>query len=208
MVRNLPAISGDARDVGLITVSGWSPGGGNGNPLQYSCLENPLDRSLAAYSPWGIKGSDTTIQLRYNTDRGGYELGIVSVQLRPTLFDPMDCSTPGLPVHHQLPAFTQTHVHRVGDAIQPSHPLSSPSPPAFNLSQHQGLFKWVSSSHQVAKLMEFQLQHQFFQWMFRTNFFRMDWLDLLAVQGTLKSLLQHHSTDPEMSLALICLLPW
>ena len=80
----------------------------------------------------------------------------------------MDCSTPGLPVHHQLPEFTQTHVHWVGDAIQPSHPLSSPSPPAFNLSQHQGLFKWVSSSHQVAKVLEFQ--HQSFEWIFRTDF--------------------------------------
>ena len=75
-------------------------------------------------------------------------------------WDPMDCSTPGLPVHHQLPEFTQTHVHWVSDAIQPSHPLSSPSPPAFNLSQHQGLFQWVSSSHQMAKVLEFQLQHQ------------------------------------------------
>ena len=79
-----------------------------------------------------------------------------SVQLlsRVQLCDPMDCSTPGFPVHHQLPEFTQTRVHQVGDAIQPSHPLSSPSPPAFNLSQHPGLFKWVSSSHQVAKGLE------------------------------------------------------
>ena len=90
-------------------------------------------------------------------------------QSRPTLCDPMNRSTPGLPVHHQLPEFTQTHAHRVSDAIQPSHPLSSPSPPAFNLSQHQGLFQWVSSSHQVAKVLEFQLQHQFFQWTFRTG---------------------------------------
>ena len=71
----------------------------------------------------------------------------------------MDCSTPGFPVHHQLPELTQTHVHPVGDAIQPSHPLSSHSPPAFNLSQRQGLFQTVSSSHQVAKVLEFQLQH-------------------------------------------------
>ena len=78
--------------------------------------------------------------------------------------DPMDCSMPGLPFHHQLLEFTQTHVHWVGDAIQPSHPLSSPPPPSFNLSQHQGLFKWDSSSHQVAKVLEFQLQHQSFQW--------------------------------------------
>ena len=103
------------------------------------------------------------------------------------------CSTPGFPVHYQLLELTQTHVHRAGDAIQPSHPLFSPSPPAFNLSQHQGLFQWVSSSHQVAKILEFQLQHQSFQWIFGTSF-RMYWLDLLAVQGTLKSLLQHHSS--------------
>ena len=86
----------------------------------------------------------------------------------------MNWSTPGLPVHHQLPEFTLTHVHHIGDAIQPSHPLSSPSP-TFNLSHHQGLFKWVSSSHQVAKVLEFYLQHQTFQ-------------------GTRKSLLQHHSS--------------
>ena len=89
---------------------------------------------------------------------------------------------------------TQTHVHWVTDAIQPSHPLSSPSPPAPNPSQHQGLFQWVSSSHQVAKGLEFQHQHQSFQWTPRTDLLRMDWLDLLAVQGTLKSLLQHHSS--------------
>ena len=91
-------------------------------------------------------------------------------QLGPIICDPMDCSMPGLPVHHQLPELTQTHVHWVGDAIQPSHhPLLSPSPPAFKLSQHQGLFKWVRSSHQVAKLLKFQLQHQFFQWIFRID---------------------------------------
>ena len=111
-----------------------------------------------------------------------------------TLCDPMDCSTPGLPVHHQLPESTQAHVHWVGDAIQPSHPLSSPSLPALNLSQHQGLFKWVSSLHQVAKVLEFQLQYQSFQWTLGLISFRMDWLDLLAVQGALKSLLQHHSS--------------
>ena len=83
-------------------------------------------------------------------------------QLYPTLWDPMNSSTPGLPVLHQLPESTQTHVHQVSDAIQPSHPLLSPSPPALNLSQHQGLFRWVSSSHQVAKVLEFQLQHQSF----------------------------------------------
>ena len=82
---------------------------------------------------------------------------------------PMNCSTPGLPVHYQLPESTQTHVLWVGDVIQPSHPLSSPFPPALNLSQHQGLFKWVSSSHQVATVLEFQLQHQSLQWTPRTD---------------------------------------
>ena len=87
----------------------------------------------------------------------------------PTLQDPMDHSTPGLPVHHHLSESIQTHVHWVGDAIQPSQPLSSPPLPAFCLSQHQGLFQWVSSSHQVAKVLEFQLQHQPFQWKHRTD---------------------------------------
>ena len=112
----------------------------------------------------------------------------------PTFCDSMDCSTPGFPVHHQLPELTQTHAHWVGDAIQPSHPLSSPSPPALNISQHQGLsnesvlhIRWpkywnfsfnISPSNEHPGLISF----------------RMDWLDLLAVQGTLKSLLQHHSS--------------
>ena len=91
------------------------------------------------------------------------------------LWDHMNCSTPGFPVHHQLPELVQTYAHRVSDAIQPSHPLLSPSSPAFNLSQHQGLFQWGSSSHQVARVLEFQLQHQSFQWIFRTNFL-WDWL--------------------------------
>ena len=80
----------------------------------------------------------------------------------PTLCNPMNSSTPGLPVHHKLPEFTQTHAHRVSDAIQPSHPLSSPSPPAPSPSQHQGLFQRVNSSHEVAKVLEFQLQRQSF----------------------------------------------
>ena len=86
-----------------------------------------------------------------------------------TLCDPMDHSMPGLPVHHQLPDFIQIHVHWVGEDIQPSHPLLSPPPPAFSLSQHQGLFQWVSSSHQLTKVLELQLQHQSFQWVFRTD---------------------------------------
>ena len=117
-----------------------------------------------------------------------------------TLCGPMNYSMPGLPVHHQLPESTQIHVHRVYEAIQPSHPLSSPSPPALNLSQHKGLFKWVSSSHQVAKILEFQLQHQSFQWKPRSDLLRMDWFDLIAVQGTLKSLFQHHSSKASILL--------
>ena len=88
----------------------------------------------------------------------------------PTLGNPMNCSAPGFSDLYYLPQFAQTHVHWVGDAIQPSHRLSSPSPPAFNLSQDQGLFKWVSSFHLMAKVLEFQLQHQSFQWTFRTDF--------------------------------------
>ena len=99
-------------------------------------------------------------------------LSLCSVQFSPhsclTLCDPMDCSTPGFPVCHQLLALTQTHVHWVSNAIQPSHPLLSLSPPSFNLSQHQGLFQWVGSLHQ-AKVLEFQLQHQSFQWTPRTD---------------------------------------
>ena len=109
-----------------------------------------------------------------------------------TLWDSMDCSMPGFPVLHCLPEFAQIHVHWVGDAIQPSH-LSSPSPPALNLSQHQDLFLWVSSSLQVAKVLELKLQHQSFQWYSALISFRIDWFDL-AVQGTLKSLLQQHSS--------------
>ena len=121
----------------------------------------------------------------------GFQFSSVA-QSCPTLCDPMNCSTLGFPVHHQLPEFTQTNVYRVSDAIQPSHPLSSPSPPAPNPSQHQGLFQWVNSSHEMAKVLEFQLQHQSFHPGLVS--FRMDWLDLLVVQGTLKSLLQHHSS--------------
>ena len=86
-----------------------------------------------------------------------------------TLCDPMNRSMPGLPIHHQFREFTQTHAHQVGDAIQPSHPLLYPSPPAPNSSQCQGLFQWVNSSHEVAKVLEFQLQHQSFQWTPRTD---------------------------------------
>ena len=111
-----------------------------------------------------------------------------------TFCNTMDGSTLGFPVHHQLPKLAQTHVHWVSDAIQPSHPLSSPSFPAFNLSQHHGLFQWVSSSHQVAKVLEFQFSVSPSNGCSGLISFRMGWFDLLGVQGTLKSLLEHHSS--------------
>ena len=117
----------------------------------------------------------------------------------PTLCDPMNRSTPGLSVHHQLPEFTQTHAHQVGDAIQPSHPLSSPSPPAPNPSQHQGLF-----SNESTLRMRWPKYWSFSFSISPSNehpgliSFRMDWLDVLAVQGTLRSLLQHHSSKASL----------
>ena len=131
-------------------------------------------RSLAGYSAWSHKQSDRlsdwtkTVLWAPAVFWSSVQFSSVA-QLCPTLCDPMNRSTPRLPVHHQLLEFTQTHVHWVGDAIQPSHLLSSPSPPAFNLSQHPGLFQWVSSLLPVAKGLEFQLQHQSFQWMPRTG---------------------------------------
>ena len=118
------------------------------------CLKN--DRMISVHF-WGKRFNISSFQFNSVT------------QLCPTLCDPMNSSMPGLPVHHQLLESTQTYVHWVSDAIQLSHPLSSPPPPALNLSQHQGLFQRVSSSHQVARVLEFQLQHQSFQWTPRTD---------------------------------------
>ena len=126
-------------------------------------------------------------------------------QLCLTLCDPIHCSLPGFPAHHQHLELAQTHVHRVSDAVQPSHPLSFPSHPAFNLSQHQGLFKWVSSSHQVAKVLEFSFnispsnEHPGF------IFYRMDWLDLLAVQGLSQesSLIPHFKSINSLALSFL-----
>ena len=115
-------------------------------------------------------------------------------QLCPTLCDPMNRRTPGLPVHHHLPEFTQTHVHQVGDAIQPSHPLSSPSPSALNLSQHQGLFDESALRIRWPKCWSFSFNISPSNEDPGVISFRMDWLDLLALQGTLKSLFQHHSS--------------
>ena len=115
-------------------------------------------------------------------------------QLCPTLCDPMNRSTPGLPVRHQLPEFTQTHVCRVGDTIQPSHPLSSPSPPALNPSQHRGLSNESALRIRWPKYWSFSFNISPSNEHPGPTSFMMDWLDLLAVQGTLKSLLQHHSS--------------
>ena len=144
--------------MGLIPGLRRFPGEGDSNQLQYSCLGNPMDRRAWPATVYGVTNESDTVQF-----------SSVS-QSCPTLCNPMNYSMPGLPVHHQLLEFTQTNVHLVCDAIQPSHILSSPSPPALNLSQHKGLFKWVSSLYQVAKVLEFQLQHQSFQWTPRTDF--------------------------------------
>ena len=108
---------------------------------------------------------------------------------------PWTAAPPGFPVLYYLLEFAQTHVHWVSDASQPCHPLLSPSPHALSLSQHQGLFQWVGSFHQMAKVLELQLWHQSFQWIFRIDFLHTDWFVLLEVQGTLKSLFQHHSSE-------------
>ena len=160
--------AGVTGDAGLISVLGSFPGGGNGCPLEDSRLENPMDRGARRATVLRITErrtqlkpapTSTTITLQYFSEAVSVQFSrSVSASLRP-----MDCSTTGFPVHHQLAEPAQTHVHRVGDAIQSSHPLWSPSPPAFSLSQHQGLFQGVSSLHQVAKVLEFQLQHQSFQ---------------------------------------------
>ena len=120
--------------------------------------------------------------------RGSMQLFRDWTQLCLTLFDPLNCSLPGSCVLHYLLEFAQIHVRWVSDAIQPSHPLLSPSPPALNLSQHQGLFQWVSPLHQVAEIVELQLQSQSFQWIFMLISFRMDWFDLLTVQRIKHSL--------------------
>ena len=121
-------------------------------------LSFPLPGDLPDPETESVSPASPALAHRFFTTETPGETQFSSVtQSCPNLCDPMDGSMPGLPIHHQLLEFTQTHVHWVSDAIQPSHPLSSPSPPAFNLSQHQGLFKWVSSSHQVAKVLEFQL---------------------------------------------------
>ena len=149
------------------------------NVRQYRTLEDGLLVSLetkhavtiwsSSHTPWYLIKWEENFKKHIKTQHMNVSVQFSSVaQLCLTLCDPMNCSTPGLPVHHKLLELTQTHVHRVGDAIQPSHPLLSPSPPAPSSSQDQGLFQWVNSSHEVAKVLEFQLQYQSFQWTPRT----------------------------------------
>ena len=174
MVKNLPAM----QETWVRSLCREHPlKGGHGNPLQYSRLENTKDRE-AWRSPGHVIAESNMTELRANltplcTSPILSSLFYCLIQfssVSQSLCDSMDCNMPSLPVHHQLPESTQTHVHWVGDAIQPSHLLSAPSPPVFSLSQHQGLFKWVSSSHQMAEVLEFQLQHWSFQWTLRTDF--------------------------------------
>ena len=167
-------------------------GEGNGSSLQCSCLGNPRDGGAWWAAICGVAQSRTRLKWlsssRLQFSSVQFSLSVVSDCLLSHVS--MDCSTPGFPIHYQLRELvgSQTHVIWVSDAIQPSYPL------ALNLSRHQGLFWWVSSSHQVVELLEFQLQPQSFQWILGLISFRIDWLNLLAVQGTLKSLLQHHSS--------------
>ena len=155
-VKNLPAVQETVGSTGAwvsIPESGRSPGEGNGKPLQYFCLENPMDRGAwwATYSSWDFKsGHDLATKPQRFSVISNLGLSLVPLHLmillllfsqsRLILCNPMDCLTPGFPVLHHLPELVQTHVHWVSDAIQLSHPLSSPSPPAFTVSQHQGLF--------------------------------------------------------------------
>ena len=155
--------------------------------VQFLGWEYPLEMRMATQSSilvWKILWKEEPGELQFmGSQRLGHDWAIKTqasfniwfqfssvTQLCLTLWDPMNRKTPCFPVHHQVLEFTQTHVHWIGDAIQLSHPLPSPYPPVLNRSQHQDLFTRVSSSHQVAKILEFQLQHQSFQWTSRTDF--------------------------------------
>ena len=153
---------------------------------QRECLQHFYSSKAFCFPSWPGGRGDTQVASRLSAEAGwtwvnGCEPDSICSQFCLlqfswvalsclTLCNPMDCSTSDFPVHHQLPDFAQTHIHQVSDAIWTSHPLLSPSPPAFNLSQHQGLFQGVRSLHQMAEVLQFQLQHQCFQWLFRTDF--------------------------------------
>ena len=141
------------------------------------------------------------IRCHFKASQSEYDIQSSSVtQSYPTLCNPMDWGTPGFPVHHQILKLAQTNVHRVGDATQPSDPLSSLSPPAFSLSHHQGLFQWLSYSHQVNNYWSISFSIGTSKEYSSLISFRMDWLDLLAFQGTLKSLLKYHTSKRSIFL--------
>ena len=153
------------------------PDGGNVNCCGH--MENSMEvlqKTNSRTTVWSNNSTPVYIARKkkswsINSERYMYPVvHSIVVKLRPILCDSMDCNIPGFPVLYYLPEFAQTHVHWVGVAIPPSHPLSSPSPPALSHSHHQGLFQWVGSLHQVAKVLELQLQHQSFQWIFKTDF--------------------------------------
>ena len=192
----------------------------NGREFEHTLGDVEWQGILLCCSPWGGRELDMTEQWN-RTELVSYYLwadGVNSwgsqlpsgltgtaqfssvTQSCPILCNTVECSMSAFPVHHQLLELAQTHVHWVSDTIQPTHPLLSPSPPALNLSQHQGLFQWVRSSHQVAKVLEFQLQHQYFQWIFRTDFL-LDWLvGPPCSPRDAQEFLQHHSSKPSILL--------
>ena len=169
--------------MGSISGLGRSPGEGNENLCRYSCLENSMNRGARWVTVHGVEKNQTWLSVCAST-RSWFTMLITAVQQSDLVrfssvqfsrsvvsnsLRPRGLQHARLPCPYQLLELAHTHVHRISDAIQPSHPLSSPSPPAFNVSQHQGLFQWVYSSHQVAKVLGFQLQYQSFQWTPRTD---------------------------------------
>ena len=181
-----------AGDRGSTPGSGIFPEEGSSNPLRYSFLENSRDRGAWWATLHGVASS----QMIQWLSRQACALQFSSAtQPCPTLCDPMDCSMPDFPVHHQFLKLAQASVHRVSDAIQSSYPLSSPSPPVFNLSQHQGLIQGISSNCiRWPKYWSFSFSISPSNEYSGLISFMIDWLDHLAIQGTLKSLLQHHSS--------------
>ena len=174
-----------ARILEWVAISSFRGSPQHRNPTHVSCVAGRFFPSWAIH--WGNHF------LCWSLKKEAQSVSSVA-QSCPTLCDPMDSSTPSFPAHHQLPELTQTHVHWVRHAIQPSHPLSPSSSPALNLSQDQGLFQWVSSLHQVGKVWSFNFSIRPSNEYSGLISIRIHWFDILAVQRTLRSLLQHHSS--------------